>query len=88
MEKSVKNREHYKKKRRKVVKVGPKLKEEKEIIGAETAGAPNDLIPQSAPVSTEHKAECNILREKRCNIQQQTFNDRRASTEAFLNRLL
>ena len=82
MEKSVKNRKHYKKKRRKVVKVKPKLEEEKEIIGAE---APNDLIPQSAPVSTEHKAECNILREKRCNIQQQTFNDRRASTEAFLN---
>ena len=84
-EKSVKNRKHYKKKRRKVVKVKPKLEEEKEIIGAE---APNDLIPQSAPVSTEHKAECNILREKRCNIQQQTFNDRRASTEAFLNGLL
>ena len=68
-----------------MVKVKPKLKEEKEIIGDE---APNDLSPQSAPVSREHKAECNILREKRCNVQQQTFNDRRASTEAFLNELL
>ena len=44
--------------------------------------------PQSATVNTEHKAECNILREKRCYIQQQTFNDRRASNEAFLNGLL
>ena len=67
-----------------MLKVIPKLEEEKEIIGEE---APNDLIPQSARVSTEHKAECNILREKHCNIQQQTFNDRRASTEAFLNEL-
>ena len=81
----MKNRKHYKKKRRKVLKVEAKLEEEKEIIGAE---APNDLIPQAAPVSTENKAECNILREKRCNIQQQTFNDRIASTEAFLNGLL
>ena len=52
-----------------MVKVKPKLEEEKEIIGDE---APNNLIPQSAPVSTEHKAKCNILREKRCNIQQMT----------------
>ena len=69
-EKSVKNRKYYKKKRRKVVKVKPEFKEEKEIIGDE---APNDLSPLYAPVSTEHKAECNILREKRCNVQQQTF---------------
>ena len=81
----MKNRKYYKKKRRKVVKVKPELKEEKEIIGDE---APNDLSPLSAPVSTEHKAECNILREKRCNVQQQTFNDRRASSEAFLNGFL
>ena len=68
-----------------MVKVIPKLEEEKEIIGEE---APNDLIPQSAPVSTEHKAEGNILREERCSIQQQTFNNRRASTKAFLDGLL
>ena len=68
-----------------MVKVKPELMEEKEIIGDE---APNDLSPPSAPVSTEHKADCNILREKSLNVQQQTFNDRRASIETFLNGFL
>ena len=78
-------RKHRKKKRRIEVKVKDKLEEEKDVIGEE---APNDRNPHSAPVNAEHKAESNILREQRCNIQQQTFNDRRASTEAFLNELL
>ena len=79
------NRKRKTKKARKVVKVKAKLVEEKDVIGEEAA---NDRNPHSAPVNTERKAECNILREQRCNIQQQTFNDRRASTEAFLNGLV
>ena len=44
-----------------------------------------NAIPVIPPAAEE--ADNNILKERRCNIQQQTFNDRRASVENFFNEL-
>ena len=78
-------RQKYRKKKlRNALKVRDDLKEAKDVNGEE---APRYRNQPSAPVNTEHKVEQNILMERRCNIQQQTFNDLRASTETFLSEL-